>query len=80
MVDAFDDDSNDDGDSNNNGEREFKVNSNSAGGDLVAQQQPMRLRTRVTITVLSSVLTLSYVVSGALRVLGESHVAVGLLH
>lgn len=80
VVDAFDDDSNDDGDSNNNGEREFKVNSNSAGGDLVSQQQPMRLRTRVTITVLSSVLTLSYVVSGALRVLGESHVAVGLLH
>ncbi|ACI64252.1 predicted protein [Thalassiosira pseudonana CCMP1335] len=71
VVDAFDDDSNDDGDSINNGEREFKVNSNSAGGDLVAQQQPMRLRTRVTITVLSSVLTLSYVVSGALQVLGK---------
>jgi hypothetical protein len=35
-------------------------------------QRPMRLRTRVTISVLSSILTLSYVISGAMRVLGKT--------
>lgn len=36
-----------------------------------SEQQPMRLRTRITVSVLSAILTLSYVVSGALRVLGK---------
>jgi hypothetical protein len=35
------------------------------------EQQPMRLRTRITVSVLSGILTLSYVVSGLLRVFGE---------
>jgi len=35
------------------------------------QQQSMRLRTRITVSILSSILTLSYVVSGLLRVLGK---------
>ena len=35
------------------------------------QPQPIRLRTRITVSVLSGILTLSYVVSGALRVLGK---------
>lgn len=34
-------------------------------------QKSMRLRTRVTISVLSGILTLSYVISGAFRVLGK---------
>ncbi|KAL3773996.1 hypothetical protein ACHAWO_004631 [Cyclotella atomus] len=43
------------------------------GQDLstASGQRPMRLRTRVTISVLSSILTLSYVISGAFRVLGK---------
>jgi hypothetical protein len=55
-------------------EREYAVNENS-GGDSQLQQlrQPMRLRTRITISILSMMLTLSYVVSGGLRVLGEFH-------
>lgn len=40
-------------------------------GGAAVEQKSMRLRTRVTISVLSGILTLSYVVSGALRVLGE---------
>ena len=35
------------------------------------EQEPIRWRTRITISVLSAMLTLSYVVSGALRVLGS---------
>ena len=35
------------------------------------EEQPIRWRTRLTISVLSAMLTLSYVVSGALRVLGS---------
>ena len=51
-------------------EKEYAVNSNAV------QQQPqlqesLRLRTRITISILSAVLTLSYVVGGALRVLGK---------
>jgi hypothetical protein len=44
------------------------------GQDLstASGQRPMRLRTRVTISVLSSILTLSYVISGAFRVLGKT--------
>ena len=34
------------------------------------QQEPMKLRTRITISILSGLLTASYVVSGAFRVLG----------
>jgi hypothetical protein len=53
-------------------EKEYAVNSN-AGGNMQPRQlrEPMRLRTRITISMLSGMLTLSYVVSGALRVLGE---------
>ncbi|KAL7521288.1 hypothetical protein ACHAWX_005958 [Stephanocyclus meneghinianus] len=36
-----------------------------------SQHQPMRLRTRITVSVLSGILTLSYVISGAFRVLGK---------
>lgn len=64
VVDAFDDDD------DKNDEKEYAVR-----GQLEEEQvpEPMKLRTRITITVLSSVLTLSYVVAGALRVLGEPH-------
>ena len=48
-------------------EREYAVNANAGE----KQQPPMRLRTRITISVLSAMLTLSYVVSGLLRVLGK---------
>jgi hypothetical protein len=56
-------------------EREYAVNENAGGGNSPLQQlrEPMRLRTRITISILSIMLTLSYVVSGGLRVLGESH-------
>ncbi|KAL3782386.1 hypothetical protein HJC23_005434 [Cyclotella cryptica] len=36
-----------------------------------SQHQSMRLRTRITVSVLSGILTLSYVISGAFRVLGK---------
>ena len=49
-------------------EREYAVNSNAA---VEGQQQPMRWRSRITISILSAMLTLSYVVGGALRVLGS---------
>lgn len=53
-------------------EREYAVNKNANALSQNEQvQQPMRLRTRITISILSVILTLSYVVSGALRVLGE---------
>jgi hypothetical protein len=53
-------------------EREYAVNKNANAPSQNEQvQQPMRLRTRITISILSGILTLSYVVSGALRVLGE---------
>ena len=35
------------------------------------QQPPTRLRTRFTVSILSAILTLSYVVSGAVRVMGK---------
>lgn len=47
-------------------EKEYAVNDNAE-----QKQQPVRLRTRITISVLSAMLTLSYVVSGGLRVLGK---------
>jgi hypothetical protein len=55
-------------------EREYAVNENS-GRNSQSQQlrEPMRLRTRITISILSIMLTLSYVISGALRVLGKCH-------
>lgn len=53
-------------------EREYAVNKNAKVSSQNEQiQQPMKLRTRITISILSGILTLSYVVSGALRVLGE---------
>jgi hypothetical protein len=53
-------------------EKEYAVNANAGGGLQPRQlREPMRLRTRITISMLSAMLTLSYVVSGALRVLGE---------
>mmetsp|Transcript_31003 Transcript_31003/g.66436 ORF Transcript_31003/g.66436 Transcript_31003/m.66436 type:complete len:311 (-) Transcript_31003:355-1287(-) len=58
VVDAFGDDENE--------------NSAKVEGDAdFTSKEPMRLRTRITISVLSSVLTLSYVISGGLRVLGK---------
>lgn len=50
-------------------EREYAVNAN-ASSQKEQPQQPMKLRTRITISILSGILTLSYVISGALRVLG----------
>lgn len=50
-------------------EKEYAVNA-----DAEPQQQkwhPVKTRTRITISVLSGMLTLSYVISGALRVLGK---------
>lgn len=41
-----------------------------SSGD-VSENKPLRLRTQITISILSSILTMSYVVSGALRVLGK---------
>ena len=41
------------------------------GSNEVEESKPLRWRTRITISILSSILTLSYVVSGALRVLGK---------
>lgn len=53
-------------------EREYAVNSNAAvEGQQQNQQQPIRWRSRITISILSAMLTLSYVVGGALRVLGS---------
>ena len=37
----------------------------------IEQDPPMRLRTRFTISILSAILTLSYVVSGSMRVMGK---------
>jgi len=64
VIDVYGDDSND------NEEKEYAVNSN-ADNKQQEEQQPIRWRTRLTISVLSAMLTLSYVVSGALRVLGS---------
>ncbi|KAL9182008.1 hypothetical protein ACHAXT_012351 [Thalassiosira profunda] len=49
-------------------EREYAVNANA---EDQPPQPPMKLRTRITISFLSVMLTASYVVSGALRVLGK---------
>lgn len=62
VIDVYGDDDND------NEEKEYAVNSNA---EKQQQEQPIRWRTRLTISVLSAMLTLSYVVSGALRVLGS---------
>lgn len=43
------------------------------GGGEVGEKKPLRLRTRITTSILSSILTMSYVVSGALRVLGKCY-------
>lgn len=51
-------------------EREYAVNAN-ASPQKEQVQQPMKLRTRITISILSGILTMSYVISGALRVLGK---------
>jgi len=60
VIDVYGDD---------NEEKEYAVNSNAEKQQ--EEQQPIRWRTRLTISVLSAMLTLSYVVSGALRVLGS---------
>ena len=57
------------GDDDDDIEKEYAVNSNAV--EQQPQQESLRLRTRITISILSAVLTLSYVVGGALRVLGE---------
>jgi len=51
-------------------DEETESNIGGSGGE-VGEKTPLRLRTRITISILSSILTLSYVVSGALRVLGK---------
>lgn len=61
MIDAYNDDDDD-------------VSSTGVVGgskEVEENNKPMRWRTRITISILSSILTLSYVVSGALRVLGK---------
>lgn len=47
--------------------------SGEADGSSVEEfkEKPVRLRTRITISLMSSILTLSYVVSGAFRVFGK---------
>lgn len=62
VVDVYGDDEFDNG-------KEYAVNANAEK----KQKEPIRLRTRITISVLSAMLTLSYVVSGFLRVLGECY-------
>lgn len=62
VVDVYGDDEVENG-------KEYAVNANADK----KQKEPMRLRTRITISVLSGMLTLSYVVSGLLRVLGECY-------
>ena len=59
VIDVYGDD---------NEEKEYAVNSTA---EKQQEEQPIRWRTRLTISVLSAMLTLSYVVSGALRVLGS---------
>ena len=58
VVDVYGDDE---------GEEEKKLGISNAEQQ---QQEPMKLRTRITISILSGLLTASYVVSGAFRVLG----------
>ena len=41
------------------------------GGDDVGEKKPLKLRTRITTSILSSILTMSYVVSGGIRVIGK---------
>lgn len=65
MIDAYNDDDDD------------VSNSGVVGGsNQVEENKPLRWRTRITISILSSILTLSYVVSGALRVLGKLYCVV----
>lgn len=53
-------------------EKEYAANANDRGESQKLQvREPMKLRTRITISILSMMVTLSYVVSGALRVLGK---------
>lgn len=63
VVDVYGDDDDDDS------EKEYAVNSNAV--EQQPQQESLRLRTRITISILSAVLTLSYVVGGVLRILGS---------
>ena len=63
VVDVYGDDDDD--------EKEYVVNSKNAVEQQPQLQESLRLRTRITISILSAVLTLSYVVGGALRVLGK---------
>ena len=64
MIDAY----NNDDVSNSGG-----VGGVGGSNQVVEESKPLRWRTRITISILSSILTLSYVVSGALRVLGKLH-------
>ena len=41
------------------------------GSREVGEKKPLKLRTRITTSILSSILTMSYVVSGGIRVLGK---------
>jgi len=60
------------GDEDDEDEKEYAVNANAVEQQQPQQREPMRLRNRITISILlSGMLTLSYVVSGALRVLGK---------
>ena len=71
VMDAYGDD-----DEKEEDEKEHALTAD-AGQQVSPQQQqqpPARWRTRITISVLSMVLTSSYVFSGAFRVIGESSV------
>jgi hypothetical protein len=69
VIDAYNDDDDDD---------DVSISGvvGVGGSNEVEESKPLRWRTRITISILSSILTLSYVVSGALRVLGKLFVVV----
>lgn len=53
------------------GDEEVDDLGSSNGGEDVGEKKPLKLRTRITTSILSSILTMSYVVSGGIRVLGK---------
>jgi len=55
------------------GDEEEEVENGGGGSSSgeVGEKKPLRLRTRITTSILSSILTMSYVVSGGIRVLGK---------
>mmetsp|Transcript_16898 Transcript_16898/g.25690 ORF Transcript_16898/g.25690 Transcript_16898/m.25690 type:complete len:317 (+) Transcript_16898:106-1056(+) len=53
------------------GDEEEVENGGGSSSGEVGEKKPLRLRTRITTSILSSILTMSYVVSGGIRVLGK---------